>query len=61
MEFFPRSINGEAVINGEVRTFLKIYKRGGCNKRGGKNILENVINGEALIRVSRVEKVSKNK
>ena len=30
-------------------------KWGDCNKRGGKNILEKLINGEALIRVSRVD------
>ena len=41
--------------NGEDGFFPKINKRGDCNKRGGKNILEKLINGEALIRVSRVE------
>ena len=38
----------------------KINKRGDLNKRGGRKIFLKSINGEALIRVSRVEKISDN-
>ena len=38
----------------------KIDKRGDLNKRGGRKIFLKSINGEALIRVSRVEKISDN-
>ena len=38
----------------------KINKRGDLNKRGGRKIFLKLINGEALIRVSRVEKISDN-
>ena len=38
----------------------KIDKRGDLNKRGGRKIFLKSINGEALIRVSRVENISEN-
>ena len=38
----------------------KIDKQGDINKRGGRKIFLKSINGEALIRMSRVEKISDN-
>ena len=35
-------------------------EQGDLNKRGGRKIILKSINGEALIRVSRVEKISDN-
>ena len=39
-----------------MKTFSKINKRGGLNKQGGWNVFQKLINGETLIRASRVEK-----
>ena len=43
-----------------MESVSKINKRGDLNKRGGRKIFLKSINGEVLIRVSRVEKISDN-
>ena len=46
-------------LKGRMTIFSKINKRAGPNKWGGWKIFEKLINGETLIRLSRVEKIPK--